>query len=315
MERIRRSAGLYFVDQAQSLPGEKLNALVTLSVAKRNDFKALGTPGKFVPVDSGAECFLEEYVYHPDTFRITNSPKTPLQEAPNAYRYNSIPQIGCLNQRVVEFESYGTHGTPSSDHCTAANMYGVLNQKAAQMANRWKSARNTTPITAAFHARLWDNQAAEFKELQRLHVLDCMKDEVKSEVKKLAKLAKLTPVSRTLESLDRDTISIMSKAANNNQPLLSRASFDLFSKQKSSFPGLVDAGIQDDSNRVTSFPNILKQKSIAPGGPKVVPDASEVLPPVLVQPNTEDKDNTTLIVAGVAVAALVAFSVFKTGKK
>ena len=93
MERIRRSAGLYFVDQAQSLPGEKLNALVTLSVAKRNDFKALGTPGKFVPVDSGAECFLEEYVYHPDTFIITNSPKTPLQEAPNAYRYNSIPGI------------------------------------------------------------------------------------------------------------------------------------------------------------------------------------------------------------------------------
>ena len=266
MERIRRSAGLYFVDQAQSLPGEKLNALVTLSVAKRNDFKALGTPGKFVPVDSGAECFLEEYVYHPDTFIITNSPKTPLQEAPNAYRYNSIPQIGCLNQRVVEFESYGTHGTPSSDHCTAANMYGVLNQKAAQMANRWKSARNTTPTTAAYQARQWDNQAAEFKELQRLHALDCgprgalMKDqrssEVNSKVKTLAKLARLTPVSRTLESLDRDTISIMSKAANNNQPLLSRASFDLFSKQKSSFPGLVDAGIQDDSNRVTSFPGL-----------------------------------------------------------
>lgn len=313
LDRIRRYADYYFVDQAQSLPGESQDTLVPILEAKRNDFKGLGKPGRFVPVSSGASCSTQQYVYYPDRFRITNSPETPLQLAPNAYRYNSIPQIGCQNNKVVEFEPYGTHGTPPSDPCIAGNMYGILERKSLEMAARWHWTNNRN------QARDWRNQAAEFKELQRLYVLQCMRNQRTKNVKAATKtLERLTPVSRTMASLDRDTINFISKAADKNRPLFSEASLDLFSKQRSSFPGLVDAGVQDDSNRV-KIPNIITQKSIVPGGPKVVPDASEVFPDdnpqTFTQANTDDKDNTVLIVAGVAVAALVAFNVFKKGKK
>ena len=307
--RIRRVAGtLYFVDNAQSLPGEALDTLVPLVTAKRSDFAQLGLPGNWKRVESGDGCSTQNYRFFPDMFR-TSSGRRPSELAPNAFRYNGVPQIGCQNQKVVEFQPLGTAANPGTS-CVANRTFEILEEKARRMSQSWALAGN------ADESRQWARQADEFNQFKMLYSDECKLDTT-------SKLAQT--LAQKNVNISKDMLDFASAAIKARNPVISQSVIDL-AKQKTTFPGLVDAGTtrlqagqaltQAVQPKRRSFPQI------APGIDLPSPTPDDVFQPPERQPQGETSQelakkssSNALVVAGaLAAAVLLVVSLSEKGK-